>query len=64
LQWLVTRTGRDDALGEADVVAALIRVAMRLDIDVDGVATQTDLEGRIWHSLSRGDSGARPARGL
>jgi hypothetical protein len=49
-------------LSKTTIVRALINVAMRMEIDVAGVATQEELEVRIEQGLAA--AGNRPAREL
>ncbi len=41
------------SLSKAAIVRALLNVAMRMDIDVEGIHSQRELEERIWAAIAR-----------
>lgn len=55
LEWLglESRTSGGLRLSKATILRALLNVAMRLDIDVQGLNTQSELEARIWAAMAR-----------
>lgn len=55
LEWLglEARTSGGLRLSKATILRALLNVAMRLDIDVRGLSTQSELEARIWAAMVR-----------
>lgn len=55
LEWLglESRTNGGLRLSKATILRALLNVAMRLDIDVRGLSTQSELEARIWAAMAR-----------
>lgn len=53
LEWLglAAKAGGGTRQSKATILRALVNVAMRLEIDVAGVATQAELEERIWRAM-------------
>ena len=54
LEWLEQQAERSgQRLSKATIIRALLNVAMRLDLDVSEIATQRELEDRIWETMRR-----------
>ena len=55
LEWLGLEAKRTGGLRlpKSTIVRALLNTAMRLDIDVSGLDTQSELEARIWEAVER-----------
>jgi len=55
LEWIGLEARRSGGLRlpKASIVRALVRVLMRMDVDVSGVTTQEELEERIWEAMGK-----------